>query len=70
MGIEYAGYVINLTDDEEDLFDDVMTVYGKYSAGKLVDLTHSEAPWQSTEIGRGNIITHHKMREFFKSKLI
>jgi len=68
-GIKYSGTVIELTAEEEDLFDDVMTVYGKYSAIGLVNLTHLEEPWKNTEIGYGNVITQDKLKEYFKTKL-
>ena len=65
----YTDDVIILTDKEEDLFNDVMSTYGEYSAIGLMNLTHSEKPWQSISAGVGNIITKDKMKSFFKTKL-
>lgn len=31
--------------------------------------THEEAPWKTTKTGVGNVISHEKMRDFFKKKL-
>jgi len=48
--------------------DDVWTVYGQFSAGKLRNMTHKEEPWYETESWA--VITHEKMRRFFESCLI
>lgn len=68
-GIEYKGSVIHLTKEEEALFNEVYRVYGAYSALGLMDLTHKEKPWKSTNIGVGNIISKDNLRIFFKNRL-
>jgi len=60
---------ILLSDEQEDIFCDVMNVYGNYSAIGLMNLTHKESPWATTTIGNGNVISHEKMKRFFKTRL-
>lgn len=54
-----------LSDDEFSLIKEVYEVYGQFSAFKLMELTHSEAPWQNT--GINDIITHDKLKEHFSA---
>lgn len=68
-GISYSGNVLALTPEEEKLFNEVYKVYGVYSAIGLMNLTHNEMPWKSTNIGKGNVIEKNKMRTFFKKRL-
>ena len=49
------------------LFNQVFSIYGKYSAFGLMDMTHKETPWASTPTGKGNVIPKEKMRKFFKN---
>jgi uncharacterized phage-associated protein len=69
-GIEYSDDTITLSlNEEEALFNEVYKVYGKYSAIGLMDMTHQEMPWKSTNIGVGNIITKDKLKSFFKKRI-
>ncbi len=61
--------VLMLDEREEALFSEVMLVYGKYSAIGLMNMTHEEMPWMSTQVGEGNVIDKEKMMEFFKTRL-
>lgn len=61
--------LIELTDEEEDLFNDVFDAYVDFSTYGLMRKTHGESPWRKTETGFGNIISHDKMIEFFSKKL-
>ncbi|MCL5435238.1 MAG: DUF4065 domain-containing protein [Patescibacteria group bacterium] len=45
----------NLTKDELRVLDTVWEVYGKYDAGYLEELTHSEEPWIKT---RNNLLPY------------
>lgn len=63
------GTVIELTDDEEYMFNDVFDAYIDFSAYGLMRKTHSEFPWRKTTTGPGNIISHDKMIDFFSKKL-
>lgn len=68
-GIEYTGEVISLEPEKEKLFNEVYRVYGNYSAIGLMNMTHQERPWKSTNIGTGNIISKEKMQRFFKTRI-
>lgn len=63
------GSVDALTSKEKGLIDDVYSVYGGYSAAKLRNLTHSEAPWLDAEGRADNTITTESMRTFFPTLL-
>lgn len=60
---------IALTDEEEDLFNEVFDTYIDSSAYGLMRKTHLEMPWRKTTVGLGNVIGKDKMQEFFKSKI-
>lgn len=60
---------ISLAEEEEDLFNQVYDAYGQFSAVKLMNLTHEETPWKSTEIGKGNIISKKILKDYFKTRL-
>lgn len=68
-GIEYNGDTIALPSKEEALFNEVYRVYGKFSAVGLMNMTHEEKPWKTTPTGVGNVISHDKMKQFFKTRL-
>jgi uncharacterized phage-associated protein len=69
-GIEYDGETIILSaTHEESLFNEINKVYGSYSAIGLMEMTHQETPWKTTEIGVGNIISKDKLKTFFKKRL-
>jgi uncharacterized phage-associated protein len=68
-GIEYNDDTITLSTEEESLFDEVYSVYGKFSAIGLMNMTHEEMPWKTTPAGVGNVISHDKMKSFFKKRL-
>lgn len=60
---------MQLSKNEEALFNEVYRVYGIYSATGLMNMTHNEMPWSSTPTGTGNIITKDKLSSFFKRRL-
>ena len=60
---------IALKPEEQALFDEVYNVYAAYSAVGLMNLTHSESPWASTEPGFGNEIELGNMKEFFLTRI-
>ena len=63
------GAIDALTSEEKALIDDVYFVYGGYSAAKLRNLTHSEAPWLNAEGKADNTITPKSMSAFFPTLL-
>jgi uncharacterized phage-associated protein len=48
-----------------DFLKEIYQVYGQFSALRLMQLTHSESPWNTTKIGEE--ITPEKMATFFKA---
>ena len=54
---------------EKALFDEVFRIYGAYSAVGLMNMTHAEMPWASTPTGIGNVISHDKLKTYFKKRL-
>lgn len=55
-------------DEARELLDEVYAVYGQFSASKLRDMTHQEAPWKNTP--QGEEISLAVMREFFQTLII
>lgn len=68
-GIQPEKSVIKLTNKEEALFNEVYRIYGIYSATGLMNLSHSEKPWNSVPTGTGNVISKSTLKMFFKKKL-
>ena len=58
---------ISLSDDEEDLFNNVYEEYNQFSAVALMKMTHEETPWKTTEIN--SVISRDKMAAFFKTQI-
>ena len=62
--------IIDLSISEEELFNEVMTEYGQFSAIKLMNMTHEELPWKKTfnENPQGEI-TYELLKEYFKTQI-
>ena len=58
------------TADEESFFREVYDTYSQFSAVALMGMTHGEAPWSTTSMGRGSVIGKDKLMEFFKKRLV
>ena len=58
---------ISLSDDEEELFNNVYEEYNQFSAVSLMKMTHEESPWKTTEIN--SVISRDKMAAFFKTQI-
>ena len=54
-------------DAEKELLDEVFSVYGQFSAGALVEMTHDEPPWRNTK--PNNEISLKHMQDFFSKQL-
>lgn len=52
------------SDIQKNLLKEVYEVYGQFSAWKLRNMTHSEAPWIETP--KNEVISHELMTSFFK----
>ena len=59
-----------LTDEENELFNDVMEEYGQFSAVKLMQMTHEELPWKKVfnENPQGEI-PYDLLNEYFKTQI-
>ena len=61
---------ITLTDDEEELFNEVYDAYRDFSAIGLMNRTHKEKPWTSVSPhDRGTVISQESMREYFLTQI-
>ena len=57
--------------DARLLLEEIYSVYGQYSATKLRNMTHAEAPWRDAYAKFPSCtISHEAMREFFKTLLV
>jgi len=69
---EFNRQALALTEETTALITDVLSVYGEYSAGRLMKFTHAEPPWQTAyRDGRGarSPITFESLRAYFKTQL-
>lgn len=64
-GLDYSTYSV----EEQKLLDEVYEVYGQFSAWKLRNMTHDEAPWRDMKDVVNGEITHDSLREFFSTRL-
>lgn len=62
--------ILTLPNNEENLFNEVLRIYGNYSAIGLMNFTHSESPWASTPTGKGNVISKEKLQIFFQTRIV
>lgn len=52
------------------ILDDVFDFYGQYSAWRLRQMTHQEAPWKDAYIdGNNAIITHDSLKIYFDNEI-
>jgi len=58
----------SLTQDEFELVEEVFEVFGQYSAWKLRNMTHEEAPWLNHEQQAGEIPLP-EITEYFKTRV-
>lgn len=62
--ISFQDCSVELDEADKQLLNDVYEVYGQFSAWKLRDMTHNEAPWIETTVGdtipRQKLIRHFK----------
>jgi uncharacterized phage-associated protein len=66
--VEQAFDKDSLTKDEFELIEEVFEVFGQYSAWKLRNMTHEEAPWLEHEAEAG-IIPKQSITEYFKTRI-
>lgn len=58
---------VELNPEVEDMFNQVMQEYGKFSAIKLMEMTHNEEPWKDAFSRQDKKISNHELKTFFKS---
>ena len=61
---------VSLSEDEEELFNEVYDAYREFSAIGLMNRTHSERPWlDAVPHDRGTVITQDSMMAYFKTQI-
>lgn len=61
---------VSLSEDEEELFNEVYDAYREFSAIGLMNRTHSERPWlDAVPHDRGTVITQESMMAYFKTQM-
>lgn len=61
---------ITLTEQEEELFNEVYDAYREFSAIGLMNRTHSERPWMSAiPHDRGTVISQDSMKAYFLTQI-
>lgn len=63
------------TEEQRELLSDIYQTYGQYTAWRLRDMTHEEAPWLEADRKRKNLddnieITKEALKDFFKTRLV
>ncbi len=56
-----------ITKEDKEILNRVWEAFGGYSAGKLVDITHSHSPWKDAYDNKSKIISREKITEYYKS---
>lgn len=56
--------------EQLDLLDQVNEVYGQFSAWKLRNMTHEEAPWLGAIDNLSTVITQESMTDYFKTLVV
>ena len=61
---------ISLSDDEEELFNEVYDAYREFSAIGLMNRTHKEKPWiDAVPHDRGTVISQDSMKSYFNTQI-
>lgn len=61
--------ILSLNEEEEDIFNQVYEAYGQFSALKLMNMTHAEAPWRLARPGYGNVIPKDSIKAYFSTQI-
>jgi len=56
-----------ITSEQMELLKEINDVFGQFSAWKLRNMTHAEAPWQSTF--KNEVISHDKLKNYFVTQV-
>lgn len=58
---------LGLRAEVTDFLEDIWKLFGKYSAGKLVEMTHAHDPWKNTYDGtRDKVIPKDLLKSYYK----
>lgn len=58
------------SEKQKDLLDEVLETYGQFSAWRLRNMTHEEAPWKNAYAdGCSNKISESDMKAYFETQL-
>jgi uncharacterized phage-associated protein len=57
-------------DEMTGFLEEVYSVYGQFSAWKLRQMTHEEAPWKEAFARNRGVISHDSLKDFFKTQLV
>ena len=61
---------VSLSENEEELFNEVFDAYREFSAIGLMNRTHSERPWlDAVPHDRGTVISQESMMSYFKTQI-
>lgn len=61
---------VSLSENEEELFNEVYDAYREFSAIGLMNRTHSERPWlDAVPHDRGTVISQESMMSYFKTQI-
>lgn len=61
---------VSLSENEEELFNEVYDAYCEFSAIGLMNRTHSERPWlDAVPHDRGTVISQESMMSYFKTQI-
>lgn len=63
----FKGRVVSLCKSTEEFLNGIIYIYGKFTANRLEDLTHSELPWQNA---RGDLDPNEKSRNLIRDDII
>lgn len=59
----------SVSDKDKEILKELWSVFGGYSASKLVDIVHSHAPWKDAYASKNRIITHKVIKDYYDSLL-
>lgn len=68
--------LVDFTEDELDVLDEVWNAYGELSARQLENLTHSESPWIEARKGLDpseksqEVISHESMKSYYEKYVV
>lgn len=62
-----ADYVKAVSADTVEFLESVWSVFGKFSAAKLVQMSHEHQPWRDANANTDKTITKQKIYEYYKT---